>query len=121
MRMAMCVSLLAFLLCGACHERPTTTALNPLSSEDLSKLPTRDFLAKLSWVDKRCRQWGADGDIDVDQTCLVVMTTKGTLVVIPNEYNDPWLKEIVDQLNATTKDKWIQRFYSIGGGEKTAR
>jgi hypothetical protein len=28
-------------------------------------------IAKLEWVDKHCRVWAPDGDIDVDQTCLV--------------------------------------------------
>jgi hypothetical protein len=40
-------------------------------------------IAKLSWVNKRCRMW-ANGDIDIDQTCLVVRTVAGGLVVIPN-------------------------------------
>jgi hypothetical protein len=73
-------------------------------------------LAKFEWVDKRCRVWASDGDIDVDQTCLAVKTVRGGLVAIPNQYNDGWLKEIGDP--KTSKDKWIQRFFSIGGGAK---
>jgi hypothetical protein len=73
-------------------------------------------IAKLEWVDKRCRTWAADGDIDVDQTCLVVRTVRGGLVVIPNAYNDAWFKEIFDP--DSRKDKWIQRFLAIGGGAK---
>ena len=42
----------------------------------------------------------------------------GGLVVIPNEYVDKEMKEIVGELGRETKDKWIQRFYRIGGGEK---
>jgi hypothetical protein len=77
-------------------------------------------IAKLSFVNKRCRAWGADGDIDIDQTCLVVRTVKGGLVVIPNEYVDEEMKETLDQLGkkAPDRDKWIMRFYAIGGGEK---
>jgi len=69
-------------------------------------------------VNKRCRSWGADGDIDIDQTCLVVRTVRGGLVVIPNEYVDKEMQEIVGQLGTQTKDKWLQRFYAVGGGEK---
>lgn len=45
-------------------------------------------------------------------------TVKGQLVVIPNEYNDEEFKEIMGQLSSKTKDRWIMRFYEIGGGEK---
>jgi hypothetical protein len=77
-------------------------------------------IAKFSFVNKRCRVWAADGDIDVDQTCLVVKTVNGGLVVIPNEYADKELQEIAGQLGSQTKDRdrWLQRFYEIGGGEK---
>jgi hypothetical protein len=76
-------------------------------------------IAKLSWVDKRCRIW-AKGEIDVDQTCLVVRTVGGGLVVIPDEYTDQTFRELMDQLGKkySDKDKWILRFYAIGGGEK---
>jgi hypothetical protein len=130
MRTARRVALFGFLMCAACQERSTSTAKDPSASQDQREnSPSSDFqgiktiadIAKLAWVDKRCRQWAADGDIDIDQTCLVVRTAKGTLVVIPNEYNDPWMKEIGDQLSRTSKDKWIQRFYSVGGGEKPTR
>ena len=86
---------------------------------DFHGVKTVADIANLSWVNKRCRVWAADGDIDIDQTCLVVRTVRGGLVVIPNEYVDEELKEIMGQLGRKTKDKWVQRFYSIGGGEKS--
>ncbi len=73
-------------------------------------------IVQFEWVDKRCRMWAPDGDIDVDQTCLVVKTVGGGLNVIPNVYNDEWLKEIADP--KTSDDKWIQRFFAMGGGRK---
>jgi hypothetical protein len=78
-------------------------------------------IANLSWVNKRCRLWAADGDIDIDQTCLVVRTVAGGLVVIPNEYVDKEMKEIAGELGRETRDKCIQRFYNIGGGEKSIK
>jgi hypothetical protein len=78
-------------------------------------------IAKLSWVDKRCRMWTEDRrDIDIDQTCLVARTVHGGLVVIPNQYGDKWMLETLDQLGKkdSDKDKWLVRFYAIGGGEK---
>jgi hypothetical protein len=69
-------------------------------------------------VNKRCRLWAADGDIDVDQTCLVVKTVKGEWIAIPNEYADDELKELVGQMGSGAMDKWLQRFYAVGGGEK---
>jgi hypothetical protein len=77
---------------------------------------TLSDISKFEWVDKRCRMWAPDGDIDVDQTCLVVNTVRGGIVVIPNEYNDIWLKEMGDQ--KTSEGKWMQRFFAIGGGAK---
>jgi hypothetical protein len=76
-------------------------------------------VAKLSWVNKRCRTW-TNGEIDIDQTCLVVRTVGGGLVVIPNAYVDEDSREVMDQLakKYSDKDKWILRFYAIGGGEK---
>lgn len=68
-------------------------------------------MAKLSYVNKRCRMW-ANGEIDIDQTCLVVRTVRG-LVVIPNVYVD---EDVRDPL-----DKWRRRFYEIGGGEKAQK
>jgi hypothetical protein len=65
--------------------------------------------------------WTVDGrDIDIDQTCLVVRTVGGGLVVIPNEYVDKEAQETLDQLGKkhSDKDKWLVRFYEIGGGEK---
>lgn len=78
-------------------------------------------IAKLSWVNKRCRMWTEDGrEIDIDQTCLVVRTVRGGLVVIPNAYVDEDSQETIDQLSKKypDKDKWLRRFYEIGGGEK---
>lgn len=95
------------------HAPPTANVTQGLSS-------VSDF-AKFSWVNKRCRQWAADGDIDIDQTCLVVSRVGGGLVVIPNEYNDADFKETLDNLNQENKDKWLVRFYGIGGGEKPKR
>ena len=91
------------------------------SSDDFHGVKTMADIAKLSWVDKRCRVWGEDHDIDVDRTCLVARTVNGQLVVIPNPYNDEWLKETIKQLDGQTKDKWISRFYEIGGGEKYSK
>jgi hypothetical protein len=65
--------------------------------------------------------WMENGrDIDIDQTCLVVRTVRGGLVVIPNAYVDEESRETIDQLSKKypDKDKWLRRFYEIGGGEK---
>jgi hypothetical protein len=65
--------------------------------------------------------WTEDGrDIDIDQTCLVVRTVRGGLVVIPNAYVDEDAQESSAQLSKKfpDKDKWLRRFYEIGGGEK---
>ena len=65
--------------------------------------------------------WTEDGrEIDVDQTCLVIRTVGGGLVVIPNAYVDEESQETTDQLSKKypDKDKWLRRFYEIGGGEK---
>jgi hypothetical protein len=62
----------------------------------------------------------ANGDIDIDQTCLVVRTVRGGLVVIPNAYVDEESQEVSVQLGKDypVRDKWLLRFYTIGGGEK---
>jgi hypothetical protein len=39
-------------------------------------------------------------------------------VVVPSEYVDNEMKEIVGQLGSHPKDRWLQRFYEVGGGEK---
>lgn len=77
-------------------------------------------IAKLSFVNKRCRLWAADGDIDIDQTCLIVRTAAGGLVAVPNEYADEELQELNSQLARPPgqRDKWLARFYEIGGGDK---
>jgi hypothetical protein len=83
------------------------------TSTDFQGVKTLADIANFASVNKRCRLWGADGDIDVDQTCLVVRTVGGKLVVIPNEYNDAEAKELTDELGRQNNDKWLQRFYSI--------
>jgi hypothetical protein len=120
---------LTFLLCLACQPaHPTDTSKQvskepittpqPRSGDDFRGMKTTADIAQFSWVNKRCRTWAPDGDIDVDQTCLVVRTVLGRLVVIPNEYVDNELKEILGQMGSPSKDKWILRFYEIGGGER---
>jgi len=102
--------------------RPTAPAASPATIERQGKHGQRgpDFklsdIAKFEWVDKRCRMWAPDGDIDVDQTCLVGETVRGGLVVFPNPYNDEWFKEMAE--SKTAQDKWVQRFFAIGGGAK---
>jgi hypothetical protein len=131
MRMARFVSLIGFLISLACQsahqvgtsEKPSVSAgLAPQSqpASDFQGVKTIADIAKFAWVNKRCRLWAADGDIDVDQTCLVVRRVGGGLVVIPNEYVDSETKEL-DELSRKTQDKWIQRFYGIGGGEKSVK
>ncbi len=75
------------------------------------------FDEKVDWVDKRCRAWAPDGDIDVDQTCLVVRNVSGAVSIIPNQYNDAWLAEIVREADKplAAKDKWIRRFLEVRG------
>jgi len=51
-------------------------------SESKTDLKLSD-ISKFEWVDRGCRMWAADGDIDVDQTCLVIRTVRGGIVVIP--------------------------------------
>jgi hypothetical protein len=109
----------------------SSSAPLPRQSDEQRSIPGRDFqsvktiadIAKLSFVNERCRLWGPDGDIDVDQTCLIVKTANGGLVVIPNEYSDQELQEITAQLGskATDRDRWLKRFYEIGGGEKSQK
>ena len=123
MKRALILVLGSFIVLVAGYSlRPTSIVAKPpiIGGSRPQSQPNADFklpdLAKFEWVDKRCRMWAPDGDIDVDQTCLVVQTVRGGLVVIPNEYNDDWLKEIGDP--KTSENKWIQRFFSIGGGAK---
>jgi hypothetical protein len=65
------------------------------------------------WVDKSCRMWAADGDIDVDQTCLSVRTVRGGWVVIPNHLNDAWTAEITSAVVKEKRDKWVSRFFDV--------
>ena len=131
MRAGACVALISVLCSTACQSsRPTGTPekVSPIQTSEQQALRGSDFqgvktnadIAKLSWVNKRCRLWAADGEIDIDQTCLVVKTVAGGLVAIPNEYVDKEMQEVTGQLNRPQKhrDRWILRFYEIGGGEK---
>jgi hypothetical protein len=72
---------------------------------------------KVDWVDKQCRTWAEDGDIDVDQTCLVVKNVSGSVSIIPNQYNDGWSGEIKAEMARplATRDKWIKRFLEVRG------
>lgn len=131
MRLIPAVPLFGLLVCYGCGSQ-TTQPRSTVQREATHQAagaqtnPGNDFqgvktiadIAKLSFVNKRCRLWGADGDIDIDQTCLVVKTVNGGLVVIPNEYSDKEMQEISGQLRSQTQDKWLRRFYEIGGGEK---
>lgn len=71
------------LLCGLAiltgqSVRPTSTAQTPpitggaTSQSQRKSNFTLSDIAKFEWVDKRCRMWNLDGDIDVDQTCLLI-------------------------------------------------
>jgi hypothetical protein len=110
--------LMVVLLIAGCASSGRTRQTDPAT--DFKGVKTTADIAKFSFVNKRGRMWAADGDIDVDQTCLVVKTAAGGLVLIPNEYTDKEFEEIVGQLGSQTKerDKWLQRFLEIGGGEK---
>lgn len=133
MRPAPCLSLVGVLVSLACQSaHPTVQQASTNQAVGRGVKVTADNwddenhgsssnIAKLSWVDKGCRMWTEGGrDIDIDQTCLVVRTVRGGLVVIPNQYGDKWMQEILDQLGKkySDKDKWLVRFYAIGGGEK---
>jgi len=134
MRPILCVSLASFLISLACQSAHPTSAVQASTSQavgrgvkvtadnwDDQNHGSSSNIAKLSWVNKRCRMWTEDGgDIDIDQTCLVVRTVRGGLVVIPNAYVDEDAQESSDQLSKKypDRDKWLRRFYEIGGGEK---
>jgi hypothetical protein len=129
LRPVLYVSLIGSLISPACRSVDPTSAVQRSSANqsagqqtnpenDFRGVKTNADIAKLSWVNKRCRLWAADVDIDIDQTCLVVKTVSGSWIVIPNEYVDQELQEIATQLGRPIKDKWLQRFYRMGGGEK---
>ena len=135
MRPALWLSLASVLISLACQSAHPTSAVQQASANqavgrgvkvtadnwDDENHGSSSNVAKLSWVDKRCRMWTEDRrDIDIDQTCLVVRTVRGGLVVIPNAYVDEDSQETIDQLSKKypDKDKWLRRFYEIGGGEK---
>jgi hypothetical protein len=80
-------------------------------SKSVPALQAEEIANKFEWVDKDCRTWGADGKIDVDQTCLIVTTVPGHLDVMPNEHNDAWAKEMSDP--KTSQDRWVQQFFSL--------
>jgi len=75
------------------------------------------YFNKVDWVDKQCRTWAQDGDIDVDQTCLVVKSVNGSVSIIPNPYNDAWQAEGFAELakGLAAEDKWIKRFLEVRG------
>jgi hypothetical protein len=75
------------------------------------------YFDKVNWVDKQCRTWAQDGDIDVDQTCLVLKSVNGSVSIIPDPYNDAWQAEGFAELAKplATKDKWIKRFLEVRG------
>jgi hypothetical protein len=134
MRPALCVSLASFVISLACHSAHPTSPVQASTNQTAGRTVkvTADNwddenhgsisnIAKLSWVNKRCRMWAEGGrDIDIDQTCLVVRTVGGGLVVIPNAYVDEDSEETSDQLRKknSDRDKWLLRFYELGGGEK---
>ena len=134
MRPALCVSLASALISLACQSAHPTSPVQQASTNqavgrgvkvtadnwDDGNHGSISNIAKLSFVNKGCRAWGDDGEIDIDQTCLVVRTVRGGLVVIPNQYNDKEMQETLDQLGKedSDRDKWLMRFYAIGGGEK---
>ena len=84
-------SLLILVACQSVHptsavpsgptNRATAQQTNP--GVDFQGVKTTADIAKLAFVNKRCRLRAADGDMDIDQTCLVVLTVRGDLVVIP--------------------------------------
>ncbi len=96
---------------------PEAAAQKSSNLADFHGIKTVPDIAKLSFVHKNCRQWAADGDIDIDQTCLVVMTARGGLAAIPNEYAEA-RDETPAQPGRDDKngDKWLARFRAIGGG-----
>jgi hypothetical protein len=129
-RLVPCSTLLGFLALHSCRSVPPPSAAHKGAVSDDSfvagqlrdgfhGVKTIADIGKLEWVNKRCRQWAADGDIDIDQTCLVVMTVRGGLVVIPSAYADEEMKEITGEMGSESKDKWILRFFSAGGGPKS--
>jgi hypothetical protein len=132
MRPALCVPVASFLFSLACQSAHRTGGVQASPNQAVgqaAKVTADNWddenhgsvhnIAKLSWVNKRCRMW-ANGEIGIDQTCLVVRTVGGGLVVIPNAYADESFQELADQLGKkySDKDKWLLRFYEIGGGEK---
>jgi hypothetical protein len=95
------------------REATNQVAGRPDPGNDFEGMKTIADIAKLSFVNKRCRLWAAGGNIDIDQTCLVGKTVNGGLVVIPNEYADKETQEITGQSRSQTKDRCLQRFYEI--------
>lgn len=77
-------------------------------------------ISEYQYVDKECRINTDDKiGIDVDQTCFEVRTAIGGIVVIPNPHNDVWAQEIADEMRKpqARRDKWLVRFYDLGGGK----
>ena len=77
-------------------------------------------ISEYQYVDKACRVFSNDKiGIDVDQTCVELRTAIGGTVVVPNPRNDIWMQEIADELGKpqARRDKWLARFYELGGGK----
>lgn len=121
--------LLIVLAALAIAAGPALVSLQPTGSNaaapkiftlaDFHGIRTTADIARLSFVSKRCRQWAANGEIDIDGTCLIVPTAKGGIAVIPNDYADQ-RKEIPANTDsgAENDDKWLTRFNAIRRGEK---
>jgi hypothetical protein len=89
---------------------PATVTPSHAQQSAFVPVQTAKGVSSFQWVDKACRMWAPDGDIDVDQTCLVAQTVGGHFVVVPNRLNDVWTNEIANK--KTADDKWLQRFFS---------
>ncbi len=133
MKRALIFALFGFVIAYLLHSTPTTTLAS--AQGKTPNIPTRirsttDFFSdlgkgrsgasapwfnKVDWVDKQCRTWAQDGDIDVDQTCLVVKNVGGSVSIIPNPHSDEWLAEIKTEMAKPTTDKWLQRFLEVRG------
>jgi hypothetical protein len=100
---------------------PPKSSIDEGGENEFPVIKSAQDIAKLAFVDKQCRVWAADGDIDIDQTCIIARRVQGGFVVIPNEYVDSEMKEVLGNMGKENKDKWLLRFYAVGGGEKRGR
>ena len=118
-RTGLAIALVAVVVLGMAQVRPSrsveaqeSVSRKTQGGKTVPALTAEEIANKFEWVDKDCRTWGADGKIDIDQTCLIVKTVGGGhLVVIPNEYNSAWTEEMGDP--KTSRDKWIKQFFSL--------